>query len=415
MTARPRIGIVDAYSSAHRLAPGFHAAGFDVVHVQSTPTIPQVYRASFRREDFVDNVVHDGDMKQLLRQLKKHEPTHVIAGIESGVELSDQLSERLGLRTNGTALSAARRDKFRMIESVRAAGLRTAQQIRTSDEQELAMWHESVGDRIVVKPLKSAGNDGVFFCDTPEQAGAALRSIIGANSALSARNDAVVAQEYLYGTEFYVNTVSLDGKHRVCDIWRTSHISANGVLDLLEGSYLLPRRGPVQDELVTYALGVLDALGIQNGPAHMEVKQTPHGPALIEVGARVCGGDMPHLAGQAVDGGQLEWTVDAYARPDRFLARHADDYRIARYAGCVGLVSPVRGTLRSYRGLDRVEQLDSVHQVKVFVQPGDQLVETINDFTFPASIYLLHELESVVMRDFATIRHLDGAHFYELA
>ncbi|MDX3660673.1 ATP-grasp domain-containing protein [Streptomyces sp. ID05-26A] len=414
MTARPRIAIVDAYSSAHRMAPEFHAAGFDVVHVQSTPAIPKVYSASFQRDDFVDNVVHEGDFEHTVRQLEKHELTHLIAGIESGVELADELSERLGLRSNGTELSEARRDKHRMIETVRAAGLRAAHQIRTADTDELAAWHAEVGGRIVVKPLKSAGNDGVFFCDSPEESVAALRSILGADSALSTRNVAVVAQEYLHGIEYYVNTVSLDGNHRVCDIWRTSHVSANGVLDLLEGSYLLPRRGAVQDALVEYAFGVLDALGIRHGPAHMEVKFTPDGPALIEVGARVCGGDLPNLARHAVDGGQLEWTVQAYARPEQFLARHSDDYRVERHAACVGLVSPVRGRLRSYRHLDRVERMESVREIKVFVKPGDQLVETVDDFTFPAAIYLLHDLESVVMRDFATIRHLDGAAFYEV-
>lgn len=46
----------------------------------------------------------------------------VIPGAETGVELADQLSHRMGLRSNGINKSLARRNKYHMGESVRAAG-----------------------------------------------------------------------------------------------------------------------------------------------------------------------------------------------------------------------------------------------------------------------------------------------------
>ena len=48
----------------------------------------------------------------------------VFAGAETGVELADQLSEAMNLRTNGTAHSEERRNKFAMGEAVRNAGIR---------------------------------------------------------------------------------------------------------------------------------------------------------------------------------------------------------------------------------------------------------------------------------------------------
>ena len=48
----------------------------------------------------------------------------VFAGAETGVELADQLSEVMNLRTNGTAHSEERRNKFAMGEAVRNAGIR---------------------------------------------------------------------------------------------------------------------------------------------------------------------------------------------------------------------------------------------------------------------------------------------------
>ncbi|MYW01353.1 ATP-grasp domain-containing protein [Streptomyces sp. SID3343] len=415
MAAPQRVAIVDAYSSAARLAPTFGARDISCVHVQSTPQIPRIYTESFTVGDFDANVVHRDDLDETVRALAELSPDHVIVGIESGVELADALSERLGLRSNGTAASLARRDKYLMIERIRQAGLRAAAQIRTSDPAEPAAWHAARGGRIVVKPLRSAGSDAVYFCDTPEQSAEAARAVLGTHSVLATRNEAVVAQEYLPGDEYYVNTVSLNGHHHVCDIWRTTHLSANGVLDLLEGAHLLPATGAVQEELIDYTFRVLDALGIRHGPAHTEVKYTPGRPVLIETGARLCGGDLPNLARHALGEAQLEWTADAYTRPERFLDRYNGRYRIRRHAACVGMVCPTAGKLRAYRGLAAIERLESLHELRVLVRPGEEIRRTVNDFTFPVVLYLAHDVESVVMRDIATMRHLDGNDFYDIA
>ncbi|MGW3074703.1 hypothetical protein [Kitasatospora sp. NPDC001132] len=71
------------------------------------------------------------------------------------MELADDLSERLGLASNGTALSSARRDKYVQIETIKAQGVPGMRQLRTDDEAELLAWHEKVGGTVVVKPLRS--------------------------------------------------------------------------------------------------------------------------------------------------------------------------------------------------------------------------------------------------------------------
>src|SRR5690606_24294474 len=160
---------------------------------------------------FFAHIVHDAHLDQTLAAVAAHRPVAVVAGAESGVELADQLSEGLGLRTNGTQLSAARRDKFLMIETVKAAGVSAAEQVRADNEQTLVDWYEKVGGRVVLKPLKSALNDGVSFCDNLDELVAAFRRLLGTSSAFAQDNRSAVAQEYLEGAEYYVNTVSLDG------------------------------------------------------------------------------------------------------------------------------------------------------------------------------------------------------------
>ncbi|MET9858952.1 ATP-grasp domain-containing protein [Streptomyces smyrnaeus] len=408
----PVVAIVDAYATASHLAPLFRARGCACVHVRSAPTVPAIYAASFRAEDFHADIVHSGDTHATSAAVGEFRPVAVLAGTESGVELADLLSESLGLRSNGTALSRARRDKFQMMETVKAAGLRGTEQVRATSREELLTWFRETGERIVVKPVRSLGTDSVHFCDDAHQVAAACDAILGARSLLAELNDAVIGQEYLHGTEYGVHTVSLDGQHHVCDIWDTQRLRANGIPDLLGGSRLLPRRGPVQDQLTDYTFAVLDALGIRHGPATVELRLTPDGPCLIEVGARVCGAYLPLLVRAAVGEGQLEWTTGAYLDPDGFLARHHQGYTLRQHAARIHMVSRQEGILERYPRLSDIRNLESFHELLVHVAPGDRLRRSVNDFTYPLSVFLLHEAEETVLRDITALRRLDGDDFY---
>lgn len=411
----PVIVIVDAYASSRCLAPLFRERGYDCVHVQSTPDIPPNYARGYRPEDFGAHLVHHGDLSETLRALGAYRPLALVPGVERAVLLADALSERLGLPSNGTALSAARRDKYRMLETVRAAGVPAAEQILTADLDELLSWYEKTGGgRVVLKPVSSAGSDGVFFCSTAEEVGAAFRSLHGTTSVLGQENEAVLAQEYLVGHEYIVNTVSRDGVHRISDIWRMHTLSANGVAELAAGAELLPRRGPEQESLVEHTFRVLDALGIAHGPAHTELKLTPDGARLVETGARVCGADVHVPVTAALGTNQLDLTVRACVEPEAFLAGADEDYRVERHARIVNMVAPRGGTLRSYPRLAELRALESFHEVLLRVRPGDEIHPSTDDWTFPLRVYLLHEVAAAVARDALTTRYLDGDSFYEL-
>ncbi|WP_241844384.1 ATP-grasp domain-containing protein [Kitasatospora sp. CB01950] len=414
-TTRRTVVIVDAFASARCLAPLFRARGIDCVHLQSTPTIPDVYAASFHPDDFVANIVHDGDVAATAASVAEHAPIGLLPGIERAVMLADDLSERLGLPTNGTALSLTRRDKFEMIETVRRAGVPGTEQLLAADLDTLLDWYAKNPGRIVLKPVSSAGNDGIYFCDTADEVRAAFGKLLGARSVLGQENRAVLAQEYLVGNEYIVNTVSLHGRHHVTDIWKMHHLHANGVRDLPAGAELMPRHGVEQEALVEHTLLVLDALGIQNGPAHSELKLTPKGARLVETGARVCGADVHVPADAAIGESQLDWTVDAYADPERFAARWDADYVLNKHARIVNMVSPVEGTLADYPKLAELQELESFHDAVFRVRPGQAISRSVDDWTFPLRVFLAHETEASVARDCLSAHYLDGPGFYDVS
>jgi hypothetical protein len=407
--------IVDAYSPTRRLAPVFIQQGYRCARVQSTPEIPDIYKGSFSLDDYCENIIHQGDLALTLQKVASLNPVAVIAGGEIGVELADILSERLGLASNGTELSAARRHKYTMIERLRSAGLRATRQCLPADSDELRHWHQKTDGRIVVKPVRSAAGEGVHFCDTPEASCAALQAIVGKKNIFSEINQEVVAQEYLCGTEYVVNTVSCQGKHRVTDIWKTTRVSVNKFLDMGDSIQMMPRQGEVQDILVSYALQVLDAMNIQYGPGHMEIKMCDDGPCLVEIGARIAGGDMPYYAELATGQSQLSWTQLAYTDPQKFHELCDIPYSLNYYFASVAMLSPYDGVLESYPYKDQIYQLESLLEIREYVKPGDRLHKTVDDTTYPMLVLLKHKTEEVVLRDWGTLRYLDGYAFYKVS
>ncbi len=412
--------MVDLYAPTMRLAQGYLDRGFSVVQLRSTPEVPPVYRG-FDRTSLAGAIVHDGGLDdgpaldRTLAAVAALDPVAVTTGGETGVELADLLSARLGLPSNGPALSAVRRDKFAMIERIRSAGLHAARQLLVPGPEELADWHRELGGRVVIKPTRSAGNDGVWFCATPAESVAAYQRIAPARNIFGVTNEGVVAQEFLVGGEYVVNTVSCAGEHRTTDMWKYVKISANGVTDRVAAAISVTDDDPRAAELIGYAHAVLDALEIAYGPAHLEIMMTPDGPALVEIGARLCGADTARYAESARGESQIDWTVRAFTDPAGFGRDHRRPATLQAHAAMAFLTSPHEGVLRGYPRLAQVRALPSYVDHVAIVRPGERLRRTVSDVTEPMMIGLAHPVRDVLERDLGTVMYLDGDGFYDVA
>ena len=134
---------------------------------------------------------------------------------------ADALSEALGLPSNGAAPRRARRDKGRMADAFRDAGLRVPRQHCSSQLELLIEWARSEALwPLVVKPSNSSSSDGVQLCRSQSDVKSAFEAILGQENVLGLVNREVVAQEYLSGPAYVVDTVSCGGRHRLVALWR---------------------------------------------------------------------------------------------------------------------------------------------------------------------------------------------------
>ncbi|WP_329620199.1 ATP-grasp domain-containing protein [Streptomyces sp. NBC_01255] len=405
--ARPIAVLVDAYTTGNHLPPAFDRLGVDVVHVQSTPelmtsmTLPDLtaYKA----------VIPYGTPEETAARLAEFRPICVVPGQEPGVPLADELSERLGLPTNGTALSAARRDKYEMIEALRRAGLRCAEQFRSGDPQALVDWAERRGEYpVVVKPLSSAATEGVAVCRGPEEVRKAAEAVLGTQNIFFETNDEVLVQSFLQGEEYMVDTVSYEGRRYCTGVWQY-HKRLRGTHRIYDQETLCsPESSPVP-ELVAYTSEVLSALGIAYGPVHAEVIMTEEGPALVEIGARLSGGVLPAFNDLCHGVNQADMTALAYARPAEFLAEYGDrTYRKLREAAVIDTATELDGIVDSIDQdvFDEIEALESVHFLRAKLRPGGPIRPTVDLYTSTLVAYTVHESAERLREDYARIQQL---------
>lgn len=292
-----RIAVVDAFSTAASLVRELRRRGVECVHVRSQEKAPLSFERTFAPLDFVERIPFDEDLARVAAALRSSDVDLVVAGTESGVLTADVLADALGLPGNGIGLSPSRRDKFLMGEALRTAGLSSIPSILVTDPEEAAAWFTDNGDEpVVVKPVSSAGTDNVRVCESAAHVRRACAAVLGAANYFGTPNASALIQRRVLGTEYIVNTVSLDGDTKVSDVWRSQKTIGPDGAPIYDVQDPQTQLDGTTGDVVSYAKRAAAALGIRHGPAHSEVMLTDTGPVLIECGARLTGSTLSEMS-----------------------------------------------------------------------------------------------------------------------
>lgn len=401
---RPVVAIVDSYTCSDFLLTAFGALDVDAVQVRSDPELP-----SFSPNLKYLATVSGGDPAVLASDLGQHSPIAVVAGMEPDVPLADALSERLGLPTNGTALSSARRNKYDMAEALRRAGVRCAEQFKSDRAEDIVAWAEAAGRYpVVVKPLASAATDGVAICADVGQVREAAEAILGTETLWGEANREVLIQAYLDGIEYVVDMVSWQGRRYTCGVWQYTKRLV-GVHNLYDYEIALPPEDSRVPELIDYVDSALRALGIEYGPTHAEVIITEDGPTLVEVGARTAGNLFPAFSDECLGVNQAHLTALAYSRPQEFLDSYAGRrYPLLRQACVYNAVVELDGVVQRVNAdvISEMEGLDTVFELSLKYKEGARIQPTFDLLSSPLKIFLRADSLEDVMRDYARIEVL---------
>lgn len=147
---------------------------------------------------------------------------------------------------------------------------------------------ETVKDKItypcIMKPIDNAGSRGVILAHTLEDLEEEYSFTVG-----ESRNGGVIIEEYMEGSEVSVEVMVIGGEPHVLQV--TDKITT-GAPHFVEMGHTQPSRLGRENvtKISDLARRAVRAVGINCGPAHVEIMLTKDGPKMIELGARM-GGD----------------------------------------------------------------------------------------------------------------------------
>jgi biotin carboxylase len=224
----------------------------------------------------------------------------------------------------------------------------------------------------------------------------------------------VLAQEFLEGDEYFVNTVSRGGKHHTVEICRYYKLRIPGGHIISDYNEPLAPDDPVAKELESYTHQVLDALEVHNAAGHTEVMLTPRGPVLVESAARMGGGQVLDINTRCYGTNQVELLALSVAKPDEFDRLPTTVYQLVEHHRFVHLINPrEHGTIPSHEAMAAIRALPSHVFTVMRHSEGQPLSRTIDIATQPGFVFLISEDPAQTLADYQKLRQLERDYLYD--
>jgi hypothetical protein len=217
-----------------------------------------------------------------------------------------QLRDHFGVGGMGEAASRNFRDKARMKDALRGAGVPCARHRLLTSVAEGWVFAREVGFPMIIKPPDAAAAKGTHRVTDAQ----GLQAVL--NAVRPSPERPAVAEEFVTGRERSFETVTIRGRA----VWDSSTRYDPAPLHVLENPWiqwtvLLPREVETPDTQAVrpYARAALEALGMGTGISHMEwfrrdraIAGSDAGPvAISEVGARPPGAQIMTINSYAHD------------------------------------------------------------------------------------------------------------------
>ncbi|MEP2783303.1 MAG: ATP-grasp domain-containing protein [Pseudoruegeria sp.] len=314
--------------------------------------------------------ITDHDAKACANLLQSRAPKGVVTYSEYALPRTAAIANALALVGHSPETAAALTEKDTQRQMLVQAGVHECKSNVISARERLSPDHNEIDFPVVLKPVTGAGSLHTMLIKD-------ATSLTQALAQMPADIDLVI-EEYFQGDatiagQEYGDYVSVESLHCAGE---SRQICVTGKLPLTanfrETGMFLPSSlsQDVEAQVLELEAQAINALGVENGITHTEIKLTAQGPRLIEVNGRL-GGYVPEILKRASG---------------------IDLVRSALYL-CMGIMPPVGtpnfngvtyqvfltpedGTDEKFKrldGLDEVDALEGVAQIEMRANAGDRI------------------------------------------
>lgn len=342
--------------------------GFRVLFLSRDPA-----RYPFLVEEMIHPVVLDTHDKEVVSAFLRgiNDLVGVFSSSEYFLETAAHVARVFDLHGADPAAISGCRDKWRLAQQLEQHDIPRPRTVQVSTIEEANAIFEEWGPPLVVKPILGSGSIGVQKHSSAASFQVHVQELLTRTTNERGQEVAprVLLQSYLEGDEFSVEIIGRGSGHEVLGITRKYlgdppffvEVGHDFPADLPQSSH---------DAIVTLVKRALDAVGLNFGPSHSEVRFDGEQAFLIEINPRLAGGMIPVLIEAALEVDLLDAIIDLYAGNPNMLA-----VSCCSAAASIGfLIPPGPGLLKrvSYQPNEHVLQLACSKKIgERLVQMGD--------------------------------------------
>ncbi|HYK43352.1 MAG TPA: ATP-grasp domain-containing protein [Thermoanaerobaculia bacterium] len=302
-------------------------------------------------------------------------PFDAVIGVDDETEVAAaEIARALGLRHNSRPSAEAARHKPSMRGALESAGVRVPRFAVFPADHDPVGVALAVSYPCVLKPTFLAASRGVIRANDPEELveawariGAILRDpdVIRRGGRYAGE---ILVEEFVPGPEVALEGLLESGALRVLAIFDKPDALDGPFFE--ETIYVTPSRLPaeLQREVESAAASAARALGLTEGPVHVELRASPSGVFVIEAAARSIGG----LCSRTLRFGTGLSLEELILR--RALGMPAEAARESPAAGVMMIPIPRAGTLARVEGLEDARAVPGIVEATITIRPGQELV-----------------------------------------
>ena len=298
----------------------------------------------------------------LARAIHEHQPFDAVASfLDAGLLSAAHVAEALRIPGNSLQAVATTRDKLAVRKLLNDHGVSAVAFQRCDTAADVDRFLRATAGPIVLKPASGSGSSGVSKIDRESQIPSAFEwAKVNAHSVL-------IAEAYVDGPEYSVESLTRDGVHRIVAI---TEKYTTGAPHFIEIGHRLPAPIPqiARQRIEDLVTRVLSLIGHRVGVAHTELRITGTGnPVIIETQLRQGGGQIWEMVELACGVDMIRETC-AYVLglPPSPTAKKAD-------AAAIGFLAHQHKTVREVRNLERAAMIPGVVRVDCRLNRGQRI------------------------------------------
>ena len=305
---------------------------------------------------------------------KQHPFDAIVSTDDDGVVLAAMASDALQLPHNPLGAVATARNKYETRRTLSKAGMLTPTFWRFEIDDEPLRAAISVTYPCVVKPLALSASRGVMRANNPDEfviAFERLRTILQETSydPISDSIKQILVETFISGDEVAVEGLLVQSNFIPLAIFDKPDPLKGPFFE--ETIYVTPSRFPqaVQEDILNTTRKALVALGLMNGPVHVELRINTDGAWIVEVAPRSIGGYCSRILRFGKDT-SLEALILQQALghplPSTAMATPA--------SGVMMIPVPSRGILCGVEGLIEAQNVEFIDEIRLSIPAGQMVV-----------------------------------------